>query len=154
MAQAAGLGTGLWGIHFASNMAFVFPEVQSTVYWRNWTPSAKNETSSKEKNLFLKWAGANEWWHVDGYDKLEPFGFPIHGAVDGYSRRVLWLKVTPSNSNPSIVANFFLDCVSQWASRLSEASQDRPRDGKRTNGNNAVFIESKWQWWIYWREGS
>ena len=23
-------------------------------------------------------------WHVDGYDKLKPFGFPIHGCIDGY----------------------------------------------------------------------
>ena len=43
--------------------------------------------------------GPNECWHVDGYDKLKPFGFPIHGAVDGYSHRVLWFKVTPSNDN-------------------------------------------------------
>jgi len=59
-------------------------------------------------------SGPNECWHVDGYDKLKPFGFPIHGAVDGYSRRVLWSKVTPSNNNPSIVGNFFLDCVSEF----------------------------------------
>lgn len=57
--------------------------------------------------------GPNECWHVDGYDKLKPFGFPIHGAVDGYSHRVLWFKVTPSNNNPSTVGNFFLDCVSE-----------------------------------------
>ena len=28
--------------------------------------------------------GPNECWHVDGYDKLKPFGFPIHGAVNGF----------------------------------------------------------------------
>ena len=32
-------------------------------------------------------------WHVDGYDKLKPFGFTIHAAIDGYSRRVLWIEV-------------------------------------------------------------
>ena len=30
--------------------------------------------------------GPNFVWHVDGYDKLKPYGFPIHGAVDGFSR--------------------------------------------------------------------
>ena len=25
-------------------------------------------------------------WHLDGYDKLKPSGFTIHGASDGYSR--------------------------------------------------------------------
>ena len=31
--------------------------------------------------------------HIDGYDKLKSWGFPIHGAIDGYSRKILWLKV-------------------------------------------------------------
>ena len=31
--------------------------------------------------------GPNFAWHVDGYDKLKPYGFPIHGCVDGLSRR-------------------------------------------------------------------
>ena len=29
--------------------------------------------------------GLNQAWHMDGYDKLKPFGFPIHGAIDGCS---------------------------------------------------------------------
>ena len=55
--------------------------------------------------------GPNYCWHVDGYDKLKPFGFPIHGAVDGYSRMVMWLKVDRTNNDPEITAKFFLDCV-------------------------------------------
>ena len=27
--------------------------------------------------------GPNFAWHTDGYDKLKPYGFPIHGCVDG-----------------------------------------------------------------------
>ena len=27
--------------------------------------------------------GPNYIWHADGYDKLKPFGFCIHGAIDG-----------------------------------------------------------------------
>ena len=37
--------------------------------------------------------GPNFLWHVDGCDKPAPFGFFIHGAVDGFSRRILWLEV-------------------------------------------------------------
>ena len=33
-----------------------------------------------------------------GYDKLKPFGFPIHAAVDGYSRKVIWLETERSNN--------------------------------------------------------
>ena len=24
-------------------------------------------------------------WHLHGYDKLKPYGFVIHGCIDGYS---------------------------------------------------------------------
>lgn len=33
--------------------------------------------------------GPNYAWHVDGYDKLKPWGFPIHGCIDGFSRRIM-----------------------------------------------------------------
>ena len=39
--------------------------------------------------------GPNHFWHIDGYDKLKPFGFCIHGPIDGYSRRIMWLEVGP-----------------------------------------------------------
>ncbi|XP_061181657.1 uncharacterized protein LOC133190185 [Saccostrea echinata] len=55
--------------------------------------------------------GPNFIWHVDGYDKLKPYGFPIHGCIDGYSRKILWLVVGPSNNNPAIVGQHFLNCV-------------------------------------------
>ena len=57
--------------------------------------------------------GPNFIWHLDGYDKLKPFGLCIHGAIDGYSRRILWLEVGTSNNDPRIVARYFLDCVKQ-----------------------------------------
>ncbi len=50
-------------------------------------------------------------WHIDGYDKLKPWGFPIHGSIDGFSRRVLWLKVTHSNSSPDVIASMYLKTV-------------------------------------------
>ena len=46
-----------------------------------------------------------------GYDKLKPYGFPIHGAIDGYSHKILWLEVTRSNNKPENEAGFYLDCV-------------------------------------------
>jgi hypothetical protein len=50
-------------------------------------------------------------WHIDGYDKLKPFGFCIHGGIDGYSRRILWLEVASSNNDPEIVGSYFIDYV-------------------------------------------
>ena len=59
--------------------------------------------------------GPNWCWHVDGHDKLKPFGFAIHGCIDGYSRKILWLKVGRTNNDPHIMAHHFLECVSQYA---------------------------------------
>ena len=30
--------------------------------------------------------GPNYVWHIDGYDKLKPFGIAISGCIDGFSR--------------------------------------------------------------------
>ena len=46
-----------------------------------------------------------------GYDKLKPYGFPIHGAIDGYSRRIIWLEVVRSNNDPKVPASLFLKSV-------------------------------------------
>ena len=37
----------------------------------------------------------------------------MHGAIDGFSRKVLWLEVASSNNNPRIVAQYYLDYVRQ-----------------------------------------
>ena len=48
-----------------------------------------------------------------GYDKLKPFGFPVHAAIDGYRRRVLWLEVVRSNNSPDVPTRLFLDAVKE-----------------------------------------
>ena len=35
--------------------------------------------------------GPNWAWHIDGFDKLKSYGFPIHGCIDRYSRGILVL---------------------------------------------------------------
>lgn len=57
--------------------------------------------------------GPNYCWHVDGYDKLKPYGFPIHGGIDAWSRKIMWLRVCRSNNFPEIPASFYLECVAK-----------------------------------------
>lgn len=57
--------------------------------------------------------GPNAAWHIDGYDKLKQYGFPIHGAIDGFSRKMPWLNVTRSNNSPDNIAKFFVDAVEE-----------------------------------------
>ena len=44
---------------------------------------------------------------------MKPFGFPIHGAVDGFSRKVLWLTVVKSNNNPVVPVALYLRAVKE-----------------------------------------
>ena len=52
--------------------------------------------------------GPNALWHMDGYDKLKPFGICIHGCIDGYSRYVLWMETYTTNNDPKVIASYYM----------------------------------------------
>ena len=54
--------------------------------------------------------GLNWVWHVDQYDKLQHYGFCIHGAIDGFSRR-MWLRGYSTNRDPWIIARYYYETV-------------------------------------------
>ena len=53
----------------------------------------KRTKAHKLKRTVYVSQGPNFMCHIDGYDKLKPFGFPIHGTIDGFSRKTLWLNM-------------------------------------------------------------
>lgn len=55
--------------------------------------------------------GPNYIWHIDGNDKLKPYGFCISGAIDGWSRRIIWLDVDITNKNPNLVCTYYLEAI-------------------------------------------
>ncbi|XP_062422189.1 uncharacterized protein LOC134102881 [Pungitius pungitius] len=55
--------------------------------------------------------GPNYVWHIDGYDKLKPFGIAISGRIDGFSRKMIWLEAYKTNNDPKIIAGYFMDAV-------------------------------------------
>ena len=57
--------------------------------------------------------GPNFTWHMDGYDKLKPYGICIHGCIDGYSRYIIWLKAYTTNNNPKVIAGYFMNAVEE-----------------------------------------
>ena len=78
--------------------------------------------------------GPNHLWHLDGYDKLKPFGFCIHGCIDGYSRRIMWLEVGTTNNNPRVIAKYFIDCVRQVQGTASIVRADRGTENVKVAG--------------------
>lgn len=41
--------------------------------------------------------GSNALWHFDGNHKMISWGFVLHGCIDGYSRRIMYLKCKTNN---------------------------------------------------------
>lgn len=56
-------------------------------------------------------SGPNHCWHLDGNDKLKPYGICIHGCIDGYSREIVWLRAYKTNNDPKVIAGYFLEAV-------------------------------------------
>ena len=52
----------------------------------NWTPKEerKEGRNARLRRRAYRNYGPNDTWHCDGYDKLKPFGFPIHACIDGW----------------------------------------------------------------------
>ncbi|XP_046569551.1 uncharacterized protein LOC124277874 [Haliotis rubra] len=55
--------------------------------------------------------GPNFLWHIDSYDKLKPYGICINGAIDGFSRYIVWLEAHCTSSDPKVVAGYFIQEV-------------------------------------------
>jgi len=49
----------------------------------------------QQKEFTVK--GPNRLLSIDGHDKLSRFGFEIYGAIDAYSRYIIWCYVGISN---------------------------------------------------------
>lgn len=52
--------------------------------------------------------GPNHVWHCDGYDKLKPYGICIHGAIDGWSRKLIRLKVGRTNNDRKVICTYYM----------------------------------------------
>ncbi|KAK1223723.1 hypothetical protein PQX77_013397 [Marasmius sp. AFHP31] len=70
------------------------------------------------KRRIYKVRGANALWHHDGNEKLRPWGFYIHGCVDGFSRLMIYMHCC-NNKRASVVAMVFKEAVKTfgWPSR-------------------------------------
>ena len=77
--------------------------------------------------------GPNFVWHIDGHDKLKPYGISIHGCIDGYSRRIIWLEVAASNKVPELIAKHYLDAIKQM--------EGKPKIVKADNGTEHSVIQ-------------
>ena len=57
--------------------------------------------------------GPNYLWHADGNHKLIKYRLVVHGAIDGFSRLITYLRCS-DNNRASTVLDCFLDGVSEY----------------------------------------
>ena len=55
---------------------------------------------------------------------LKPYGFSIHGGIDGFSRCVLWLEISTSNKMLEVIAKYYLDAVKRNGLPLDVKADD------------------------------
>lgn len=66
--------------------------------------------------------GPGYCWHIDGYDKLKPYGICISAAIDGWSRYILWLVAGPTNNNPRIVAWNYMHIIQKLGGEYTQGA--------------------------------
>ena len=68
---------------------------------------------------FIPWR--NSLWHIDGQHSLSCWGFVIHGCIDGYSQRIIFLHCSTNNLS-STVLGLFESAIERdgglWPSRI------------------------------------
>ena len=78
-------------------------------------------------------------WHIGGYNKRKPFGFAIHGCIDGLSRKIIWLRVAPSNNKPKVIASYFINSSSKSKQGPKVIMADRGTENVYVAGIQCCF---------------
>ncbi|KAL0567248.1 hypothetical protein V5O48_014747 [Marasmius crinis-equi] len=90
-----------------------------------------------KRRVYKVW-GSNALWHHDGNEKLRPWGFYIHGCVDGHSRLMIYMHCC-NNKRAAVVGMIFKKAVDTygWPSRM------RGDFGRENNEVERLMI-AKW----------
>lgn len=56
-------------------------------------------------------SGPNSVWHMDSSDKLKPYGICINGAIDGFSRHIVWLNAGRTSNDPKVIAGYYVNAI-------------------------------------------
>lgn len=87
--------------------------------------------------------GPNFIWHLDGYDKLKPYGLCIHACIDGYSRHIIWAKVFRTNNDPKVVASYYLDAVTETMAAPHRIRADRGTENGHIQAMHCMLVDNE-----------
>ena len=71
------------------------------------------------RQYYVPWP--NSLWHLDGHHSLIRWGFVVHGCIDGYSRRIMYLHCSTNNYSETVL-DLFTKAIEEdgnlWPSRI------------------------------------
>ncbi|KZT55411.1 hypothetical protein CALCODRAFT_405924, partial [Calocera cornea HHB12733] len=77
-------------------------------------PVGNQQRRARRLKHYVHWStGLHEVWSVDQHDKWKRFGLFLHVGVENFSNFVLWLKVWWTNSNPRLIAGYYLEAAAR-----------------------------------------
>lgn len=95
-------------------------------YFRIFEPALVRERKAGRLKRRRFWAaGVNDILAIDQHDKWQDYGLRLHLGLDPFPGRTQWLKVWWTNSNPKLIASYYLDflvengCTSLHTSYIS-----------------------------------
>ena len=127
--------------HMLRSEGFMVPRSEVASIQKELDPDGCEErrTHRLKRRVYIN-PGPNFCWHMDGYDKLKPFGFPIHGCIDGLSRKMIWLKLSRSNNNPEVILKFYLDSVREFGACPQKLRTDYGTENGSVAGAQCWFM--------------
>ena len=79
-------------------------DVQNVLKLQDPTGTETRKPGTKRKHrLEYIIPGPNYLWSIDGHDKLPNYDIEIYGAIDAYSRRILWFYVGNPTARSSVL---------------------------------------------------
>jgi len=104
--------TSLAGACDANNIAYTHRALERLLKAANPVASRMRHMQKIKRRVYSVVA-ANVLWHYDGNHKLHRWGLVIHGCIDGFSRRIMWLKISADNY-ASTVAGAFVGALTRY----------------------------------------
>ena len=83
-------------------------------------------------------------YHMGGNNKLERWGLCIHGCVDGFIRKLLWLVEASSNNDPILTSIYFLRYIKKYRIAPNLLRMDKGRENIYCEDLQLFFTETEY----------
>ena len=80
---------------------------------------------------------------MNGNDKLRPFACYVHGCIDGFSRKIIWLHIANTNKDRAVIAYYFLKDVEVISGTATKIRADFLSENSYVCGIPTFFQRNK-----------